>query len=277
MNTVDAGITNHSVRVLSGAFVVAVAINLALLLLIGALISRRETQQVSAPNPQPIDFIRIAPRAEEPKPVPKAAPKTIVDAASEPRPESERPASTPKKPSAKTSPGPSRRPGAPKKLGKAKAAAPGVPAPRIDIPEQGTGAPFAAVPGSDSRLTAPPAQWNMEKTPGTSGGDQDSAVGSGGGGGGSGGWNLVALSRVKPRYPPRARNEGIEGWVLLEITVSPTGAVSDARVLDAKPKRIFDQAALEAIRQWRFRPRFREGRAVEQRANQEIRFRLKRR
>jgi protein TonB len=58
------------------------------------------------------------------------------------------------------------------------------------------------------------------------------------------------------------------------VTVSPAGTVSNARVVDASPKGVFDRAALEAIRQWRFKPAFREGRAVEQQAEQTIRFRL---
>jgi protein TonB len=263
-NTEEAGRPNHSVRILAGAFAAAVVINLALLLMIGFLISRRESQQASAPNPQPIDFIRIAPKAEEPKPV---APKATVKDAKDLRPKSGSPASGP----AKASAGRPRRPGAPKKPGKAKSAAPAA-APRIDVPEQGTGAPFAPVPGSDSRLTAPPSQWHGEKKPES---DDGGKASGGGGGNGSGGRNLVVLHRVPPRYPSRAEARGIEGWVRLEITVSPTGTVSKARVVDASPKGVFDRAALEAIRQWRFKPAFREGRAVEQQADQTVRFRLK--
>lgn len=269
MNTEDTGRPGHPLRVLSAAFTAAVAINLALLLLIGALISRRETEQAAAPKPQPIDFIRIAPKAEEPEP----APKTVVDAAPEQPPEPERPAAKPAKPAPKPADKPSpkrpRRPEAPKKAGKSKPTAPGAPAPRIDIPEQGTGAPFAPVPGADSRLTAPPGQWNLEKTP-EPGAEQEAS-------GGAGGRNLVVLSRVEPRYPSRAAARGIEGWVEIDISVSPAGTVSDARVVAANPKNIFDRAALEAIRQWRFKPAFREGRAVEQQATQIVRFRLKKR
>jgi protein TonB len=273
MNTEDAGRPNHSFRILAGAFAAAVAINLALLLLIGSLISRRESLQTSAPNPQPIDFIRIAPKAEEPNP---AAPKQIVEAAPEQRSGAGSPASGPAKPSdkpsGKTSPKRPRSSGAPKKPGSARLTGPGAAAPRIDIPEQGTGAPFAPVPGSDSRLTAPPSQWNREKKPES----HDGGDASGGGGDGSGGRNLVVLHRVPPRYPSRAEARGIEGWVRLEITVSPAGAVSDAKVVESSPKGVFDRAALEAIRQWRFKPAYREGRAVEQQADQTVRFRLKR-
>lgn len=278
MNAVEAGRPNHSGRVLSVAFVVAVAINLALLLLIGALISQRETQLASTPNPQPVDFIRIEPKPEEPKPVPPPEIKPVVDASPGRSQTDKRPASGSIKPSSAASPGRTRRTGAPK-TGKAKATSaevPGVAAPKIDIPEKGTGPAFAPVPGSDSSLTAPPAQWNPEKTPDATGDKQESTggTGSGGGDGGSYSQGLVVLSRVLPRYPPRAEARGIEGWVRLEITTTPAGTVSDAKVVDASPKEIFDQAALEAIRRWRFKPAFREGRAVAQRATLKLRFRL---
>lgn len=267
MNTEDADGPNHSVRILAGAFTVAVAINLLLLLLIGSLISRRESLRTAAPNPQPVDFIRVEPKAEE-KPKP-AAPKAIVEKAPDPWPKSGNPAAGPAKAPARSSQERPRRPRAPKKSGKARPAEKGVAAPRIDVPESGTGAPLAPVPGADSRLTAPPSQWNREKKPEPGDGRKDS-----GGEGGSGGRNLVVLHRVQPRYPSRAAARGVEGWVRLEVTVSPAGTVSNARVVDASPKGVFDRAALEAIRQWRFKPAFSEGRAVEQRADQTIRFRL---
>lgn len=76
------------------------------------------------------------------------------------------------------------------------------------------------------------------------------------------------------RSPPRARAQGIEGWVRLEIDVTPAGTVSGARVIGVQPERLFDQAALDAIRRWRFKPAVREGRAVAQTAKLTIRFRL---
>ena len=107
----------------------------------------------------------------------------------------------------------------------------------------------------------------------TTGGDQESN-GWTGGGGGSDIQRLVVLPRVLPRYPPRAKARGIEGRGRFDITVSPASTVSDAKVVGASPKEIFDQAALEAIRRWRFKPAFREGRAVAQRATLKLMFRL---
>ncbi len=84
----------------------------------------------------------------------------------------------------------------------------------------------------------------------------------------------VAVRRPPPQYPPRAVRTGQEGWVRLEFTITADGRVEDPRVVDARPRRLFDRSALKAIRQWRFRPRMINGRAVAQRASQLIEFNL---
>jgi TonB family protein len=53
-------------------------------------------------------------------------------------------------------------------------------------------------------------------------------------------------------YPPTAQAAGVQGVVILEITIGTDGAVSDARVLRSIP--LLDQAALDAVRQWRYEP-----------------------
>ncbi|MEQ1529288.1 MAG: TonB family protein [Methylococcales bacterium] len=89
------------------------------------------------------------------------------------------------------------------------------------------------------------------------------------------GKSLVVLSRSFPRYPPVAESRGIEGWVRVEVTVATDGTVSAARVVDANPKQIFDQSALDAIRRWTFKPAFKDGHAVVQRANLNMSFKIK--
>jgi len=85
--------------------------------------------------------------------------------------------------------------------------------------------------------------------------------------------DIVPLVRVDPEYPPRARQQGIEGWVDLEFTISPVGTVQDAFVLDAQPPRIFDRAALRAVRKWRYNPKTENGVAVA-RTNVQVRLRF---
>ena len=60
------------------------------------------------------------------------------------------------------------------------------------------------------------------------------------------------LFDVKAVYPDKARGAGVRGSVILEITIGTDGAVTDARVLRSIP--LLDEAALQAVRQWRFDP-----------------------
>jgi len=85
---------------------------------------------------------------------------------------------------------------------------------------------------------------------------------------------VALISRVKPVYPARATSRHIEGWVKIEFTVTPSGAVSSPSVVSASPQGIFDSAALDAIMKWRFKPKMVNGQAVTQRAVQTIKFTL---
>jgi protein TonB len=65
---------------------------------------------------------------------------------------------------------------------------------------------------------------------------------------------------VNPVYPPDAQAERVQGVVILEVTISETGQVSEARVLRSVP--LLDQAAVDAVRQWEFSPTLLNGNAV---------------
>lgn len=90
--------------------------------------------------------------------------------------------------------------------------------------------------------------------------------------------NIVSASTLKrtrtvaPTYPPDALKKGIEGWVELAFTVMPNGGVDEIEVRNASPADVFDDAATKAIRQWRFEPVMRNGKAVPQRAMVRLRF-----
>lgn len=86
--------------------------------------------------------------------------------------------------------------------------------------------------------------------------------------------DVVALATIQPMYPRRAAQMGEEGYVTVEFTITATGVVINASVIDAKPRRVFEQAALRAIVKWKFRPRFVNGQAVARRATQTLEFRL---
>ncbi len=64
----------------------------------------------------------------------------------------------------------------------------------------------------------------------------------------------AAITRVAPRYPPRAQRQRIEGWVLVDFVIQADGRVDDVRVLAAEPAGVFDTEAVGSMRRWRFQP-----------------------
>ena len=62
----------------------------------------------------------------------------------------------------------------------------------------------------------------------------------------------IRTTYVVPTYPEIARPAGISATVVLECTIDPTGHVADARVIAGHP--LFNESALDAVRQWRYTP-----------------------
>ncbi len=84
--------------------------------------------------------------------------------------------------------------------------------------------------------------------------------------------SLKRTRKVNPVYPEAARKRGVEGWVELAFTVMPNGTVDDVEVRNASPANVFDDAAMRAIRQWRFEPVERNGEKIPQRAMVRLKF-----
>lgn len=61
-----------------------------------------------------------------------------------------------------------------------------------------------------------------------------------------------AKSKVQPSYPDLARKMNISGTVKVEVIVSPTGIVKEARVLGGHP--VLASVSLDAAKKWRFEP-----------------------
>jgi periplasmic protein TonB len=68
------------------------------------------------------------------------------------------------------------------------------------------------------------------------------------------------IHNVNPIYPPVARAAGVQGVVILEARIETDGTVGQAHVLRSIP--LLDEAALDAVRQWRFTPTLVNGQAV---------------
>ena len=77
-----------------------------------------------------------------------------------------------------------------------------------------------------------------------------------------GGSDLVPIVRVAPSYPARALRRDIEGYVIVEFTVTPEGLVSGPRVVEADPEGYFEKAAIKAVERFKYNPRRVGGEAV---------------
>ena len=77
----------------------------------------------------------------------------------------------------------------------------------------------------------------------------------------------------KPAYPPDARSKEVEGYVEIEFQIVKTGIVRDAFVVAASPPDIFDQAAINAIRKFRYSLPREDCESVESVSNK-VRFRF---
>jgi protein TonB len=69
-----------------------------------------------------------------------------------------------------------------------------------------------------------------------------------------GAWTPVVLASRRPRYPELARRLGRQGTVVLELALSPDGAVAEVGVSSSSGVDELDQAAVDAVRTWRFSP-----------------------
>lgn len=76
--------------------------------------------------------------------------------------------------------------------------------------------------------------------------------------------NPVNTLKVEPIYPRLAREAGVQGKVFIQAIVLSDGSVGDAQVLSTNaPGLGFEEAALEAVRQWKYKPGEQGGRPVD--------------
>ena len=86
--------------------------------------------------------------------------------------------------------------------------------------------------------------------------------------------DVRSVFRQQPYYPHSASMFCLTGEVLAEFTIDPRGTPRDIRIVDSQPTSIFDQAAIDAIEQWRFEPACRDGEPADRDATQTIMFEL---
>lgn len=75
---------------------------------------------------------------------------------------------------------------------------------------------------------------------------------------------VIADSRVSPEYPPAAQAAGFEGYVSVAAVVNTDGSVGVVEVIESSSPRLgFEEAAIDAIRQWQFEPAREDGEPVD--------------
>ena len=80
---------------------------------------------------------------------------------------------------------------------------------------------------------------------------------------------MVSADKVKrtryvaPEYPRDAVLKNIEGSVKVRFTIDSAGKVVESSVVQSTPERVFDRAALTAVKRWRFEPLATDGEAAQ--------------
>jgi TonB family protein len=80
------------------------------------------------------------------------------------------------------------------------------------------------------------------------------------------------IHRVEPDYPEEARKRQLQGAVVLDIHIGQDGTVQDTKLVSGEP--LLADAAMAAVRQWRFQPRLVDGVPAEMQTRITLNFRL---
>jgi protein TonB len=218
---------------LSAAALAHVGIGLTIVAVTALIVPPVDTPEPPLP---PLSIIAVIPRADPtPRPAPAPAPRRGTDTA------------TP-----------------------ARALAPPPVAP--DVPPHATPDTLPE-PVADTAPSGP--EGTGEGTPGDPNGSQFGIPGAAGdadagAGAGSGGEPLEVtgdmvrpklLEKVSPSYPLAARRAGLGGRVTVRAVIAPDGSVESVEVVNST-NRLFDDAAVDAVRRWRYRPALMNGRPV---------------
>lgn len=84
--------------------------------------------------------------------------------------------------------------------------------------------------------------------------------------------NGLLLDKILPVYPPIAKAAGAQGTVVLQATISKSGTIENLRVVSGSA--LLEQAAIDAVRQWRYRPYLLDGQPVEVETTVNVVFKL---
>jgi protein TonB len=84
----------------------------------------------------------------------------------------------------------------------------------------------------------------------------------------------MIVSRTIPSYPIIARTTHVEGTVVLAATISKAGTIENLRVVSGPA--MLQQAAVDAVKTWRYKPYVLDGQPVEVETSVQVVFKLQR-
>ena len=83
----------------------------------------------------------------------------------------------------------------------------------------------------------------------------------------------LLIKKVNPKYPKTARKQHLEGTVILTATISKEGEIADLTLVSGEP--MLAEAAITAVKQWKYRPYLLEGRPVAVETQIQVNFELR--
>jgi protein TonB len=117
------------------------------------------------------------------------------------------------------------------------------PATELQIPALDLAVGDIKVPAAGDRWRAPLGAGTVD-------------VGTGTGGESRGYVEVVPFTTRRPNVPEVAWQNKIDGWVLVAFTVTPEGRTRDIRVLDSRPRGVFEESVVAAVEDWQYRLEF---------------------
>ena len=82
--------------------------------------------------------------------------------------------------------------------------------------------------------------------------------------------DYLPLSIVEPVYPRRAQSRGLEGYCILELTVTPLGTTADVRAVECSSS-LFERSSIQAGEKFKYKPRVIDGNPI---ATPGVRYKL---
>jgi len=74
--------------------------------------------------------------------------------------------------------------------------------------------------------------------------------------------SLTRLNKLDVQYPTRALQSSVEGWVEITYIVAPDGSVTNVKVVNATPPKVFEASATRAVSRLRYQPVVQGGKAI---------------